>query len=97
LVFPAARGGVEFHFLRMFQELGAEAGVSRVKCHRFRDTFVTDKIQEGVDLLTVRAWVGHENLDTLKLYAQALRNKDQRAREAANRQDRYTLTAIAAD
>ena len=59
--------------------------------HRFRDTYVTDKVQEGIDLLTLRVWVGHENLETLKLYAQALRNKDERARAAANAQDRYTL------
>ena len=32
-----------------------------------------------------------------QLYAQALQNKDQRAREAANRQDRYTFAAAAAD
>jgi integrase len=97
LVFPAARGGVEFHFLRIFQELGEKAGVPGVKCRKFRDTYISDKIQEGVDLNTVRVWIGHTNFDTLKLYAQALQNKDQRAREAANRQERYTLTAVAAD
>ena len=97
LIFPAARGGVEYHFLRIIQELAEKAGVTGAKLHRFRDTFITDKIQDGVDLNTVRVWIGHKNFDTLKLYAQALRNKDQRAREAANRQDRYTLTAVAAD
>jgi hypothetical protein len=49
------------------------------------------------DLLRVDLQGYHENLDTLNLYAQALRNKDQRAREAANRQDRYTFAAIAVD
>jgi hypothetical protein len=33
----------------------------------------------------------------LKLYAEALRAKDQRARGAANRQDKYSLAASAAD
>lgn len=80
LVFPAPRGGVEFHFLRILQDLGDKAGVTGVKCHRFRDTYITDKVQEGVDLLTLRKWVGHENLETLKLYSEALRAKDQRAR-----------------
>jgi integrase len=91
LVFPATMGGVEGHFLRMFQELGKLAGVSNVKCHRFRDTYITDKVRERVDLLTLRTWAGHEDLETLALYAQSLRNKDKRARAAANRQERYTL------
>lgn len=47
--------------------------MASVKCHRFRDTYITDKVQENVDLLTLRKWVGHENLETLKLYSEALR------------------------
>jgi integrase len=96
LVFPAPLGGVDRHFLRIVQYLAKKAGVRNAKLHRFRDTFITDKVQEGVDLLTLRVWVGHENLETLKLYAQALRNKDERARAAANAQDRYTLRERAA-
>jgi len=91
LVFPAKMGGVEGHFLRMFQDLGKIAGLSNVKCHRFRDTYITDKVREGVDLPTIRKWVGHEDLETLALYVQALRHDDERARAAANRQERYTL------
>lgn len=91
LVFPAKTGGVEGHFLRMLKELGKPAGVSNVKCHRFRDTYITDKVREGVDLPTIRVWVGHEDLETLALYVQALRHEDERARAAANRQERYTL------
>ena len=44
-IFLASKGGVEAHFLRTFQELGKIAGVSRVKCHRFRDTYITDPLQ----------------------------------------------------
>lgn len=78
LVFPAPRGGVEFHFLRILQDLGDKAGVTGVKCHRFRDTYITDKVQEGVDLLTLRKWVGHENLETLKLYTARLSGRKTR-------------------
>jgi integrase len=98
LVFPAPRGGVDKHYLRIMEELGKKAGVENTGLHRFRDTWVTDMIQGGVDLLTLRKWVGHENLETLKLYAEALKAKDQRARDAANRQDKYALaTSAAAD
>lgn len=96
LVFPAPRGGVDKHFLRIMEKLGEKAGVECVGLHRFRDTYITDQVQAGVDLLTLRVWVGHENLETLKLYAQVLRSKDERARAAANGQDRYTLGEQAA-
>jgi hypothetical protein len=36
-----------------------------------------------------------ENLETLKLYSEAPRAKDQRVRHTANRQERYTLAAAA--
>ena len=97
LVFPAPRGGVDRHFLRIMEKLGEKAGAEGVGLHRFRDTYITDQVQAGVDLLTLRVWVGHENLETLKLYSDALKSKDQRARDAANRQDKYALAACAAD
>jgi len=91
IVFPSKIGGIQGHFLRMFKELGKRAEVSRVKCHRFRDTFITDLLRAGVDLVTIAKWAGHENLDTMKLYAATLRDSDEAARAAANRQERYTL------
>jgi integrase len=91
LIFAASKGGVEGHFLRTFQELGKIAGVSHVKCHRFRDTYITDQLRGGIDLVTIAKWAGHENLETLKLYADALRDLDEAARAAANRQERYAL------
>jgi integrase len=96
LVFPAPLGGIDRHFLRIIQGIAEKARVHGAKLHRFRDTYITDQVQRGVDLLTLRVWVGHENLETLKLYAQALQNKDERARAAANAQDRYTLREGAA-
>lgn len=99
LVFPAPHGGVDHHFLRIIHRLAKQVGIRGAKLHRFRDSYITDQVQRGVDLLTLRVWIGHENLETLKLYAQALQNGDERARAAANGQDRYTLyeQAAAAD
>jgi len=92
LVFPAKMGGIEGHFLRIFQGIGKLAGVSRVKCHRLRDTYLTDQLRAGTDLVTISKWAGHENLETLKLYPDALRDLDDAARAAANRQERYALS-----
>ena len=97
LVFPAPRGGVDKHYLRVIEKLAESAGVEGAGLHRFRDTWATDMLRDGVDIFTLRRWIGHEGLETLKLYAEALKAKDQRARDAANRQDRYALGAAAAD
>lgn len=97
LVFPAPRGGVDRHYLRIMETLAKKAGIENPGVHRFRDTWATDMLRNGVDIFTLRRWIGHEGLDTLRLYAESLKSKDERARAAANRQDRYALAASAAD
>jgi integrase len=72
LIFPSASGGVEKHFLRMFKELGKRAGVTNMKCHRFRDTYATEQVRRAKnmrELLTVATRLGHSDLDTIKVYA----------------------------
>ena len=96
LVFPAPRGGVDMHLLRVIQSVAERAGVEGAGLHRCRDTFATEALRAGVDLLTVARWLGHRGLGTVKLYAEALQAKDRRARDAVNRMDdRYVLAAAA--
>lgn len=96
LVFPAPGGGVDRHYYRIIETLAAKAGVENPGVHRFRDTWATSMLRNGVDIFTLRKWIGHEGLETLKLYADSLKAKDQQARDAANMQDRYSLAARAA-
>jgi integrase len=97
LVFPAPRGGVDFHKLRLIQAVGERAGVEGAGLHRARDTFATEALRVTGDLVTVARWLGHRGLGTIKLYAEALQAKDERAREAVNKMDdRYAL-GVAAD
>jgi integrase len=97
LVFPAPEGGVERHFYRIVENLAEMAGVEKPGVHKFRDTWATDLLRDSsVDIFTLRRWIGHQNLETLRLYAESLKAKDQRARNAANGQDKY-LIADAAD
>jgi integrase len=97
LVFPAPEGGVDRHFHRIVENLAEMAGVEKPGVHKFRDTWATDLLRDSsVDIFTLRRWIGHQNLETLRLYAESLKAKDQRARNAANGQDKY-LIADAAD
>lgn len=45
-----------------------EAGVSKFSAHDLRRTFATDLLNEGVDLLTVQALLGHEKPSTTATY-----------------------------
>jgi integrase/recombinase XerD len=69
-VFRGKRGrytarGIEY----LVAELGRRANVTNVHPHRFRhDT--ARRLVERVDLATVAAWLGHERLDTVRIYSQ---------------------------
>jgi site-specific recombinase XerD len=62
---PYTARGVEYLLAR----LGRRAEVKDVHPHRFRhDT--ARRLVEATDLPTVAAWLGHERLDTVRLYSQ---------------------------
>jgi integrase len=50
-------------------ELGRRAQVPNVHPHRFRHD-AGRRLVEAVDLPTVAAWLGHERLDTVRIYSQ---------------------------
>jgi site-specific recombinase XerD len=62
---PYTARGIEY----LVAELGRRANVTNVHPHRFRhDT--ARRLVETVDLPTVAAWLGHERLDTVRIYSQ---------------------------
>jgi site-specific recombinase XerD len=62
---PYTARGIEY----LVAELGRRANVPNVHPHRFRhDT--ARRLVESVDLPTVAAWLGHERLDTVRIYSQ---------------------------
>lgn len=62
---PYTARGIEY----LVAELGRRAQVPNVHPHRFRhDT--ARRLVESVDLPTVAAWLGHERLDTVRIYSQ---------------------------
>jgi integrase len=63
LVFPSPRDGkVDGKLLAKLGSVAKKAGVAAPKLHRFRDTFITNKIRDGVDIRTVQKWAGHKDI-----------------------------------
>jgi site-specific recombinase XerD len=62
---PYTARGIEY----VVAELGRRAHVPNVHPHRFRHD-AAGRLVESVDLLTVAAWLGHERLDTVRIYSQ---------------------------
>jgi len=50
-------------------QLGRRASVPNVHPHRFRHD-AGRRLVDAVDLPTVAAWLGHERLDTVRIYSQ---------------------------
>jgi integrase len=98
LLFPNRCGKVDQHMLRRIQRAVKKSGVPRVKLHRFRDTFITNKLRDSVDVRTVQRWAGHEDVNVTMGYAAWLDGQSKPARDAANREDtRYRKTGTQGD
>lgn len=83
LVFPNPKGEPDGHLLRIVKKVAKRAGLDTTAyCHKFRSTQITRWLREGCPPTDVVRWVGHENLDTIMIYAAKvdLRNKQKRAK-----------------
>ena len=98
LLFPNEDGNPDVHFLDKLKRKVKNSGVAHVKLHRFRDTFITNKLRDGVDVRTVQRWAGHEDVNVTMGYAAWLDGQSKAARDAANREDtRYRKTGTQGD
>lgn len=52
----------------IIETVGKKAGVNNCHPHRFRRTTATMAIKKGMPLIDVQRMLGHENLDTTKIY-----------------------------
>jgi site-specific recombinase XerD len=71
---PITRFGVR-GVVKRYAEVAAKAVPSlvrkRVSTHTIRHTAAMHLLREGVDINTIRAWLGHESLSTTNIYAEA--------------------------
>jgi integrase len=85
LLFPNDEGKVDGHLLRKIKEEVGN-GVRRVKLHRWRDTYITNKLRDGIDIVTVATWAGHDDINVTRSYAAWLDSQSKAARDSANRE-----------
>ena len=73
LIFPAAKGGPERHFLRMLKDIAIRAGVDPDECglHKFRKSYATLQHENGVSARTIQKRLGHSSLETTLAYLEA--------------------------
>ena len=96
LLFPDKHGHVEQHMLREMQKAVRGSGVQKIKTHRFRDTFATNKLRDNppVDWLTLQRWLGQETIDQVIEYVAWLDSQSEESRAHANKEDiRYQAAA----
>jgi hypothetical protein len=48
--------------------------------HKFRHTYATRHLQDGVDIRTLKQWMGHRDIASTMVYLKGLRNSDIQAR-----------------
>lgn len=54
---------------RLLKDIGDRAAVTRVTVHRFRHTFAVNFLRNGGNVLELQEMLGHENMDTVRIYA----------------------------
>lgn len=97
LLFPNDEGKVDGHLLRKIKN---EVGgcVQGIKLHRWRDTYITNKLRDQIDIVTVATWAGHDDINVTRSYAAWLDSQSKAARDSANREDtRYRKTGTQGD
>lgn len=52
----------------MVSKIGTKAGVKGVHTHRFRHTFAIQYLKNGGNAFTLQAMLGHQSLETVKIY-----------------------------
>lgn len=53
---------------QIFRDLGSSLGIKRSNPHKFRRTCATFALKKGMPLEQVSKMLGHEQLDTTKIY-----------------------------
>ena len=82
---PLTRFGIHALVERYAAQGGSEAAVSgekRVSPHTIRHTTATHLLRAGVDINTIRAWLGHVSLSTTNVYAEV--DLEMKAKALAN-------------
>ena len=84
-LFPSPATGKMYHpdsVVKLHEKILRDAGLPHIRFHDLRHTFATMALQNGVDIKTVSAMLGHYDAGfTLKTYTHATRQKQDEAAE----------------
>ena len=82
LVFQTREGGLKLDFLDCLKAVARRAKLKEDDfwLHKFRATFATRCLWEGVDLRTVQQWLGHSDMESTMRYLKPARNSSVRAK-----------------
>jgi len=75
----------------MIERAGLRAGVPDAGVHRFRHTFAINFLRNGGNLLALQDLLGHERLDTVRIYAKMAEIDLERQQKDASPADRWRL------
>jgi integrase/recombinase XerD len=75
----------------LVERLGENAGVADAGLHRFRHTFAINYLRNGGNVLALQQALGHEKLDTVRIYAQLAAVDLEKAQRTASPADNWKL------
>jgi integrase len=76
LVFPTAKGNVNYHMLRTLKRTAKRAGVQDAWLHKFRANFATQLLRAGISLQDTMYQLGHSNVKSTMRYMALLGGAD---------------------
>lgn len=75
----------------LLQRCAERAGVANANVHRFRHTFAINFLRNGGNLLQLQNLLGHERMDTVRIYAQLAELDLEQAQAMASPADKWNL------
>ncbi len=76
---------------KTLQRIGERAGVLDVTVHRFRHTFAVNFLRNGGNVLELQDMLGHERMDTVRIYAKLAEVDLQVAQQRSSVADNWRL------
>jgi len=76
---------------KTLQRIGQRAGVANVTVHRFRHTFAVTFLRNGGSVLELQEMLGHEKMETVRIYAKLAAVDLQAAQRRASPADNWRL------
>lgn len=76
---------------KMLVRCAERAGVKKASVHKFRHTFAINFLRNGGSVLELRHMLGHERLDTVRIYASLAESDLQKAQKRASPADKWNL------